>query len=197
MSDPNTQGEPTMEEILASIRKIISEDEKEAQASAGDDQTSAGDDQTSGMDVQAPVEAEPDTKEDVLELTERVEDELTAPADPPAKEDAEIDAILASMTGPEEKGSTDMSTAGDKSGGIASPGTESAVTTALSDFAGALMEQNKEQQGPVGGNQTLDALVRAALEPYLKSWLDEHLETLVERVVKEEIKRMVRRAEDI
>ena len=190
MSDPNTQGEPTMEEILASIRKIISEDETEAQASAGDEQNSAGDDQ-------APVEAEPDTKEDVLELTERVEDELAAPADQPAKEDAEIDAILASMTGPEEKGSTDMSTAGDKSGGIASPGTESAVTTALSDFAGALMEQNKEQQGPVGGNQTLDALVRAALEPYLKSWLDEHLETLVERVVKEEIKRMVRRAEDI
>ena len=74
---------------------------------------------------------------------------------------------------------------------------ESAVTSALSEFAGALMEQNKDQQGPVGGNQTLDSLVRAALEPYLKSWLDEHLETLVERVVKEEIKRMARRAEDL
>ncbi len=190
MSDPNTQGEPTMEEILASIRKIISEDETEAQASAGDEQNSAGEDQ-------APVEAEPDTKEDVLELTERVEEEFAAPADPPAGEEVEIDAILAGVTGHEDKGRTDINTAGDKPGGIASSETEGAVTSALSEFAGALMEQNKEQQGPVGGNQTLDSLVRAALEPYLKSWLDEHLETLVERVVKEEIKRMARRAEDI
>lgn len=182
MSDPSNQGEPTMEEILASIRKIISEDETEAQSPAGGEQ--------------APVEAEQESN-DVLELTERVEDELAAPAGPTAGEEAEVDAILASVTGPEDKGRTNISNTGDRSGGIASSETETAVTSALSEFAGALMEQNKDQQGPVGGNQTLDSLVRAALEPYLKSWLDEHLETLVERVVKEEIKRMARRAEDI
>lgn len=179
MSDPRDQAEPTMEEILASIRKIISEDGSEEDAPAGAEQ--------------APTEAE-QASEDVLELTERVEDEFAAPA---ANEEAEIDAILASVTGAEDTGRTDINTAGDSSGGIASPETERAVTSALSDFAGALMQQNKDQQGPVGGNQTLDSLVRAALEPYLKSWLDEHLETLVERVLKEEIKRMARRAEDI
>ncbi len=182
MSDPSNQSEPTMEEILASIRKIISEDETEAQASAEGEQVAVAPEQAS---------------KDVLELTERVEEELAAPAEPPAGEGAEVDAILTSVTGHEDKGRTDINTAGDKTGGIASSETESAVTSALSDFAGALMEQNKEQQGPVGGNQTLDSLVRAALEPYLKSWLDEHLETLVERVVKEEVKRMARRAEDI
>lgn len=182
MSDPSNQGEPTMEEILASIRKIISEDEAEADSPAGGEQAAVGAEQAS---------------KDVLELTERVEDEFAAPAQPTGGEEAEVDAILASVTGLEDKGRTDINTAGDKSGGIASSETETAVTSALSEFAGALMEQNKEQQGPVGGNQTLDSLVRAALEPYLKSWLDEHLETLVERVVKEEIKRMVRRAEDI
>ena len=182
MSEPSNQTEPTMEEILASIRKIISEDETEAQAPAESEQTAAEPDQAS---------------KDVLELTERVEEEFAAPADPPAGEEAEIDAILAGVTGQEDKGRTDINTAGDKPGGIASSETEGAVTSALSEFAGALMEQNKDQQGPVGGNQTLDSLVRAALEPYLKSWLDEHLETLVERVVKEEIKRMARRAEDI
>src|SRR3712207_1587397 len=67
MSEQNTQ-EPTMEEILASIRRIISEDEA----------------------APAPVTAEEagtsphgDGREDILELTERVEeDEPEAEADP-------------------------------------------------------------------------------------------------------------------
>jgi len=170
MSDPSDQGEPTMEEILASIRKIISEDDPEAGAE----------------DASTAEEAAPD---DVLELTERVEDEAET-----AQED-EIDAILASVTG--DNVMEDKETADAKPGGIVSPRTETTVTSALSDFAGALMEKGKGQEGPVGDNQTLDSLVRAALEPYLKGWLDEHLETLVERVLREEIKRMARRAEDL
>ncbi|MDH3969833.1 MAG: hypothetical protein OEU56_22700, partial [Rhodospirillales bacterium] len=74
MSDPSDQGEPTMEEILASIRKIISEDDPEAGAE----------------EVSTAEEAAPD---DVLELTERVEDEAGK------TEEDEIDAILASVTG--------------------------------------------------------------------------------------------------
>jgi cell pole-organizing protein PopZ len=87
--------------------------------------------------------------------------------------------------------------AADRSGGIVSSETERAVTSALSEFAGALIEQNKDQTGPIGGNQSLDTLVRTALEPYLKSWLDEHLEALVERVLKEEVQKMARRAENL
>jgi cell pole-organizing protein PopZ len=191
MSDPSDQGEPTMEEILASIRKIISEDDPEA----GPEEASAESEPASGESEQVSAESEPASAEgeappdDVLELTERVEDEAGG------TEEDEIDAILASMTGDDEM--ADKDTADAKPEGLVSPKTDTAVTSALSDFAGALIEQGKGQEGPVGGNQTLDALVRAALEPYLKSWLDEHLETLVERVLKEEIKRMARRAEDV
>jgi cell pole-organizing protein PopZ len=170
MSKPSDQGEPTMEEILASIRKIISEDDPEA----GAEKASAG------------SEAPPD---DVLELTERVDD------DAESTQEDEVDAILASVTGDDEM--EDKDTAHAKPEGIVSSKTETTVTSALSDFAGAIIEKGKSEQGPVGGNQTLDALVRAALEPYLKGWLDEHLETLVERVLREEIKRMARRAEDL
>ncbi len=170
MSDPSDQGEPTMEEILASIRKIISEDDPEAGAE----------------EASTAEEAAPD---DVLELTERVEDEAGR------TEEDEIDAILASVTGGDEMGNRDTAAAG--SGGLVSPETDAAVTSALSDFAGALMDQGKGQGGPVGDNQALDSLVREALEPYLRGWLDEHLETLVERVLREEIKRMARRAEDV
>ncbi|MDH3594603.1 MAG: DUF2497 domain-containing protein [Rhodospirillales bacterium] len=171
MSDPSDQGEPTMEEILASIRKIISEDDPEAGAE----------------EVSTAEEAAPD---DVLELTERVEDEAGK------TEEDEIDAILASVTGGGDE-MENRDTGAARSGGLVSPETDAAVTAALSDFAGALMEQGKGQDGPVGDNQALDSLVRAALEPYLRGWLDEHLETLVERVLREEIKRMARRAENV
>jgi cell pole-organizing protein PopZ len=38
--------------------------------------------------------------------------------------------------------------------------------------------------------------VREALEPMLKEWLDANLQTIVERLVRQEIERMVRRAEE-
>ncbi len=55
MSNSNAEGEPTMEEILSSIRKIISEDED------GEGTQSSGGRKTGS--------------EDVLELTERVGEE--------------------------------------------------------------------------------------------------------------------------
>lgn len=157
-----------MEEILASIRKIISEDDPEGQDTE---------------ETQMPEEG-------VLELTERVE-QAAAGTDPKGSEEEEIDAILASVTE-----ATEGRSAG-QSGGLVSPKTDTAVTSTLADFAGALMKEKAEGEGGGGATQTLDTLVRATLEPYLKSWLDENLEPLVERVVREELKRMARRAEDL
>lgn len=157
-----------MEEILASIRKIISEDDPEGQETE---------------ETQMPEEG-------VLELTERVE-QAAAGTDPKSSEEEEIDAILASV-----KEADDGRPRGE-SGGLVSPKTDSAVTSTLSDFAGALMKEKVESDAGGGPTQTLDTLVRVALEPYLKSWLDENLEPLVERVVREELKRMARRAEDL
>jgi uncharacterized protein len=39
---------------------------------------------------------------------------------------------------------------------------------------------------------TLEDLVRETLRPMLKSWLDEHLPSLVERMVEAEIERVTR-----
>jgi len=173
MSDSGSQEEPTMEEILASIRKIISEDDPEGQESKGQE----------SEETQMPEEG-------VLELTERVE-QAAAQADQGSSEEQEIDAILASVI--EEDGPRQ----GGDSGGLVAPNTDSAVTSTLAGFAGALMKEKGDGEGGSGPGQTLDTLVRAVLEPYLKTWLDENLEPLVERVVREELKRMARRAEDL
>ena len=70
-SSANPQHEPTMEEILASIRKIISEDQTEG-AKPAEEPTPVR---------AAAAEAQPHVESDVLELTEEVQEEvIEAPA---------------------------------------------------------------------------------------------------------------------
>ncbi len=61
MSDAKAQQEPSMEEILASIRRIISED-------------ADGQKQAAGSEA-APHEPEPEQDDDILDLTDRVNDD--------------------------------------------------------------------------------------------------------------------------
>jgi cell pole-organizing protein PopZ len=45
------------------------------------------------------------------------------------------------------------------------------------------------------GVRTVEEVVRELLKPLLKEWLDEHLPTVVERLVQQEIDRMIRRSQ--
>ena len=45
----------------------------------------------------------------------------------------------------------------------------------------------------MGGSDQLAAAAREMVRPMLKAWLDENLPSLVERLVREEIERVVRR----
>jgi cell pole-organizing protein PopZ len=48
------------------------------------------------------------------------------------------------------------------------------------------------QELPIGnGAVTLEGLVRELVRPMLKEWLDQHLPITVERLVREEIERLV------
>lgn len=166
MSDSSGQGEPTMEEILASIRKIISEDEEAEEAP----EAGAAAEQAAPQDalLQETVPREEVTLEDVLELTERVAE----------------GEVLGEPSAARRRQS------------LVSGQTDTGVTSALADFAGTLAAGKSSGTPLPGSDQTLDSLVLAALEPHLKNWLNENLEPLVERVVKQELKRMARRAED-
>ena len=46
------------------------------------------------------------------------------------------------------------------------------------------------------GGKTVEQLVREVLRPLLKDWLDQNLPPMVERIVRQEIRKIVRRAED-
>jgi cell pole-organizing protein PopZ len=87
MSDENAEQEPSMEEILASIRRIISEDgDEEAGAEAAPEEQPAAEAEDVAEDV-SEDEAEPEpesepepvdeAEEEVLELTDEVQDDGT------------------------------------------------------------------------------------------------------------------------
>jgi cell pole-organizing protein PopZ len=202
MSDPTAQ-EPTMEEILASIRRIISEDDAPAEAPAA----AAPAPQPEPVKEPAPVihavPSAPEPHEDdeeVLELNEpapHVEPKEThgdldvfsppspepAPAAPPPapviqspRVDAPKPAAAPSpvfAAYPEEDDSLVSS---------------HAASAAASHF-GAL----SQSIGMPHSDQTLDGVVRELLKPLLKEWLDAHLTAIVEQTVQAEVERISRR----
>src|SRR5258708_40181650 len=74
-SSANPQHEPTMEEILASIRKIISEDQTDGAKPAAEPTPVRA----------AAAEAQPHMESDVLELTEEVHEEEAVVETPAAE----------------------------------------------------------------------------------------------------------------
>ena len=64
----------------------------------------------------------------------------------------------------------------------------------VSDSLSRLLRENGVM--PRGDEVALDSLVSNLVRPLLRQWLDAHLPEIIERVVREEIRRLARRGED-
>jgi len=204
MTDQTAQ-EPTMEEILASIRRIISEDDAPAEtapvaaAPEPEPESPALMDET--LSVQEPVASE----EDVLELTDTYEPapaesigdlDVSAPeAEPepfPAAAPARSESVFetpAEVHVPEHPSLP--------SGGYDSLVGDSAAASAASAFAGfasSLKKPEAPEEPSVSAGPTIDELARALLRPMLKDWLDANLPAIVEAQVRKEVERIARTA---
>jgi cell pole-organizing protein PopZ len=192
--------DPSMEEILASIRRIISDENAVAEASLkpahvplrevkAEPPASAEDpiSQDAVDELLSPEDAPPAAHEPaVLELTETVE--IAAPSggrfldaadvvfrdqDEPAQAAPEPPALSAQLHTP-DRAAVDT---------IISQETSAAVSAAFDSLAHTFFAQNA---------RTVDDLVREMLRPMLKHWLDDNLPGLVERMVRSEIERVSR-----
>ncbi len=183
MSDEKGQHEPSMEEILASIRRIIAEDNEAPEAAA-----EVG---ASAASAQASADESPEAgSDDVLELTEVVEEEQTVAnsAEAPASNGAEPDFKLEAEPPRDEAAS-----AGEQER-LISAASAAASVAALSQLVARPRDRGAEL--PLGEmNRTLEDMVRELIRPMLKTWIDDNLPPLVERLVREEITRLVREAE--
>lgn len=157
--------EPSMEEILSSIKRIIAEEGEEA-AQAAPRRVRA----EAARPVAAPVDLDAD---EILELTEEVgvEDVMPAPK-PVSPKAASPKPAAAAAPGAET---------------ILSVESEVAARHSLSALSSMLVAPQD------GGDNTLDGLVRSLLKPMLKEWLDARLPALVEEMVAKEIARITAR----
>ena len=204
MTDQTAQ-EPTMEEILASIRRIISEDDAPAEgapaAAAPEPEPEPEEDVSPAMMDVASEEQEPvASDDDVLELTDTYE----APAaesigdldvSPAEVDPFPVEAVSESVFAPEPEHPADTTSLGAPTGYDTLVG-DSAAASAASAFAGLASSMKKsepvEEFTPVG--PTLDELTRSLLRPMLKAWLDANLPAIVEAQVRKEVERIARSA---
>ncbi len=186
MSETEGQEEPTMEEILASIRKIISEDDVE------EDKTSAESEDTPEPEPEPEPEDDITLEEDdqVLELTEMAEEEVEPEPEPETEPEVEVEPEP--EIEPEPPSEMEFEQAIDDVD--PSDGEDVLMSGPASEFA---MDQfgvlsDLLTTGYQGAGNTLEDLVREMLKPMLQSWLDQNLPSIVERMVAKEIARLAR-----
>jgi len=179
-----------MEEILASIRRIISDDDTTKPSSpkpasavpAADLKNSQDFNKANGEAARPSVDAagdqEPDgarrrtaqVTTDLIELSEAMQ------AKAPVSNGGDGSTGVVS----DEEGSRTVPLS-DRP--LLSPRATAAVDTAFNSLAHTVLMQNP---------RTLEDLVRDMLKPMLKAWLDDNLPNIVERLVRAEIERVSR-----
>jgi cell pole-organizing protein PopZ len=230
MTQPAKVQEPSMEEILASIRRIIADDEAKpaaakpeaaappkpvmkdippsalappprpasvpkpapappppapapAPASNSQDDIDAMLASLDAATPEAEIRPAPQPEPDVFELT----DEMALP-DPPTPPAAPFNKIepaddIEFSESRHRQPTPDPSFDSPPQQPILSRSTVSAVESAFNSLANTVLSNNA---------RTLEDLVKEMLRPMLKSWLDDNLPGLVERIVKAEIERVSR-----
>lgn len=173
-----------MEEILASIRRIISEDEPAPAAEA---------------EAAAPPQGDPQAEEaddDILELTDRVEPAAEPPAPAPADDDeassfessGDLDIYAPPPSRPEPRSQPQPTASFDSFAEDEPLVSNPTADTASSAFGQLARTVTMPAQGRV-----LEDVVRELLRPMLKDWLDKNLPDIVEAAVQAEVERIARR----
>jgi len=103
-----------------------------------------------------------------------------------------LPAWLSPTPPPPKEERTPVSSEGLKKPELVSEEALAASTAALAQLAQSV---TRTREPAPGSSKTVDELVREAVEPMLKQWLDQHLPRIVERMVREAIDRVVRRVE--
>jgi hypothetical protein len=219
MSQAAKAQEPSMEEILASIRRIIADDDASKPAPlaapkpppaaavparpappppppAAVNKQSDIDAMLADLDkpkpapkVEPPRPAPPPPASDVLDLTEAMTTPPPGPAPTFRTIDGDSDVVFAERTPDLPRAEEPRRVPAPpplppmNDPGLISHATASAVDSAFNSLANTVLGQNA---------RTLEDLVKEMLRPMLKSWLDDNLPGLVDRIVRAEIERVAR-----
>jgi len=217
MTERKAESEPSMEEILSSIRRIISE--------GGD-----------SADKEAAKGPRPETQEEVLDLTEMVEDDGTVVSladhnkgkpeirpqaeikvQPEMEPEPEIESAPPSTAQPEAeiraeppaapadapmaaafpRPSSPPPAAARREEGLVSSEPAQATAAALANLAASVSHEiEASAQVAIGApGRTLEDIVKDLLRPMIQNWLDANLPAITERLVRREIQRIANRVD--
>ena len=189
---PSSGSEPSMEEILASIRRILTEEESERATAP-------------------PPAEEPDDDILVLDSAAMVPSASSEQGNSPFSSESTLDSqgvggqtpdggaqyIPVSVVQPNQS----LSTLNEKENymddqvespqGLVGDKLASEIANSVGSLVRSVSAERSVQIGRPG--VTIEDLVREEVKPVLKAWLDSHLPSLVERVVRAEIGRVVDR----
>jgi uncharacterized protein len=199
----NPQHEPTMEEILASIRKIISEDAPEApaQAEPAAPAPAAAAPAASPAPV-APAPAPQPVYEDVLELTEEVQ--APVPEAPEPVEEIVFENVAPAPSAHSDIFSDQTRKAMEDTFNSIPDEPEPAAPVrgpmpALTPVDGSTVENVferavRESFEPVLQKYIADnsSAVIERMKPLIREWMDEHFPALLEGAVRAEVERVVK-----
>lgn len=194
MSKTARAAEPSMEEILASIRRIIADDsgsQPRAMPRVVDTPPAMDKGMQSRPSNELPEPPAPEV--DILELTQPVaqpaaftqvegpdiafrEEEPRAPEPPVAAAPPPPPPAPAPRPAPQPAPVMQEEQ-------LMSPNSSVAVTAAFNSLAATVLSDNA---------RTLEDIVKDMMRPMLKHWLDENLPGMVERIVRAEIERVAR-----
>jgi uncharacterized protein len=202
--------EPSMEEILASIRRIIAEDDSEKPAprpveapgielnadaaasslgvarAVGESYPTPAPESPTSSSGTFPGTAKPPRSSSILDIGEPMTSSASRVAAPtPESKPAPLTAarIDHAAAKDDESASEGRGAADDDRASLMSTATSAAVDSAFNALAQTVLVHNA---------RTLEDLVREMLRPMLKVWLDDNLPGMVERLVRAEIERVSR-----
>ena len=224
MSNGKTEQEPPMEEILASIRRIISENvdpEEQTQEKVEPDESAQ-----EKAEPDEPAQERPgDGAGDVLELTQMIKEDgsmvdltkdesepgVGTDADPQTEpsSDAESGLELAvdlqsdpddSAAQPEPAEEPEPAAAPEPAADderLVSAAAAEAAMNPQADHARAADPEPTRAKGLSfrDSGTTVEQLVIELMRPMLREWLDDNLPNMVERLVQREIRHLIRRSE--
>jgi len=178
MSEVKRQDDPSMEEILASIRRIIAEDSETVVHVGG----------MNGTNGAGTI------RQDILELTDRIEADgsvvsITSRKPWAVSETLEAEAPaheIAKDQPPKPENGNDR---------LISEAAASAASASLAQLAKEAPRVTKVEPVAPAPEKAVEDMTREMMKPLLKSWLDSNLPEIIERVVRDEIARLSREAQ--
>lgn len=223
MAGKTPEQEPSIEEILASIRQIISDDEEPARDAAVD--LSAADEPARIADIDLSVgpeekyvipvaepEPEPVTGQsavdDIFDLTEEIKEEPKTFAYAqeekftiPVAEADEDDALQLGFREEQQGGGVGFISHSDMDNlDVDSLFTEKAADATTNAFSRLIGNMPVEREGNSqlfeGGRITLEDITRDLLRPMLRQWVSDNVPRIVERLVEKELEKLARQARD-